>query len=434
MKQAFKYFVVAFLGALLVACGGGGGGGSNSGAGGSQKPKDVRMEFLVGETMNLEMEGTGSAWNWYKDGEKLNNDSRVITSFKTLKIRDLVLTDSGTYWATYQRSGNQEKTNKVFVTVNNEPVELKDFPEIREVVIGEKITLSAPVKSGTNLSFQWYRGASMLAGEDGETLEIEIDNEAISSYSVEVWNDPEDKHHSSSVELLEVEQYATGYWQGRKGFVSSDIIVEPNGDFWMVAMESTFDRYVLFQRGKISTENNQWSLERMTPDQSSLYYYNPFDVDPYFEYGNMEISKTIVQQRNSLSADISYESFDESMAYRYKEELVEQNVGMSDLVGLWQHADVELEIDADGDLIHSGSFFTLDSCRLTGNLEKVAKTGYLYRLKAEVNASSGVCPFSGGKIDAVATLLASGRMMLIYSLTNISTGEILYGAGAALER
>lgn len=38
MKQAFKYFVVAFLGALLVACGGGGGGGSNppasSGGGG----------------------------------------------------------------------------------------------------------------------------------------------------------------------------------------------------------------------------------------------------------------------------------------------------------------------------------------------------------------------------------------------------------------
>lgn len=423
--KSVKMVIVALLAALLLtACG-----GEESKSG---KPKDIRLDYQVGEIMVLEMQGNGTSWDWYRDGVRLTSSARIAPTPRSLTVRDLGLSDSGKYWATYMDMGKSRTTNKVIVTVSYAPVVLEAFPESSGVVMGETTTLVAPVVSGAALSYQWYRDSTILPDETDAELSLVVSEETIAGYSVHVSN-PTSDAHSTAVQLVEVDQYATGYWWTKKGTIYSDIVVEPSGEFWMVMEDvNASSPYILFQRGNVSTWSGSWSLQPRE-DQSSLFYWQ---TPASLSYSDMVLSDAAIQQQRSLQGQFAYLGLDEVLDHGYQTAIVNRQVALSDLAGAWSHPDLTLSILADGAL-GTNSFLFVSDCLIEGAIESVEGTEYLYRLSAQVVSGPLVCAYSGGQIDGVGTLTPAAAGLdftLLYGVSHGTTGEILLGLLSNLRR
>src|SRR4030095_16855005 len=102
--------------------------------------------------------GTGLSYQWYKGGSALAGQTS-----SSLNLANVSTTDAGTYSVVVSGTCGNAVTNSASLTVNQNvvvataPVSLTNCP-------GTSASFSVNA-TGTGLSYQWYKGASALAGQ-----------------------------------------------------------------------------------------------------------------------------------------------------------------------------------------------------------------------------------------------------------------------------
>ncbi len=107
--------------------------------------------------------GTGLSYQWYKDGNTLAGQTG-----SSLVLTNVSATDAATYSVVVSGTCGNAVTNSASLTVNQNvavvsgPVSVTNCP-------GTSASFSVSA-TGTGLSYQWYKGATAMAGQTGSSL------------------------------------------------------------------------------------------------------------------------------------------------------------------------------------------------------------------------------------------------------------------------
>src|SRR5690242_8552590 len=109
--------------------------------------------------------GTGLSYQWYKGINILAGQTG-----SSLNLSNVSATDAGTYSVVVSGSCGNAVTNSASLTVNQKvvvasaPVSITNCP-------GTSASFSVNA-TGTGLSYQWYKGINILAGQTGSSLNL----------------------------------------------------------------------------------------------------------------------------------------------------------------------------------------------------------------------------------------------------------------------
>ncbi|MBI2795038.1 MAG: choice-of-anchor D domain-containing protein [Ignavibacteria bacterium] len=127
-------------------------------------------------TLSAPAVGTNVTYQWMKDGVSIPN-----ATSSTYTIVAATTQAAGTYSVRIQADCGPSVTSANAVVQVPPPPVVTQQPVGRGYCPGSSVTLS-PTVTGTNLSFQWYKGDAPLAGETGMTLTINDFQKANSGY------------------------------------------------------------------------------------------------------------------------------------------------------------------------------------------------------------------------------------------------------------
>jgi formylglycine-generating enzyme required for sulfatase activity len=116
-------------------------------------------------TLKANITGSGSlSYQWFKDGVAV-----VGGTSSTLIIPSLGLVHAGSYRVEVRDGYGTSQSSFMTLAL----LEFKQQPQGASVVVGAPITLSAEAQGGDSpVSYQWYKGAQLVAGATGSTLSI----------------------------------------------------------------------------------------------------------------------------------------------------------------------------------------------------------------------------------------------------------------------
>ncbi len=147
--------------------------------------------FVV--TANIIGGGDYLEYQWYKDGNPLNDDFRIIGSnTSTLVISAVEAADIGNYQVkvTVYPSGKYKLSNPASLIMKELPRITADLPESMIVEQGRELTLTVSATGYEPLYYQWYKDGDELPGETDDTYT----NPAVTTadegvYKVKVYNE-----------------------------------------------------------------------------------------------------------------------------------------------------------------------------------------------------------------------------------------------------
>jgi P pilus assembly chaperone PapD len=127
----------------------------------------VGQSVCLGDTAHFSVEATGTSltYQWYKANSLLGG---ATTS--SLMITNAQTTDAAIYSVVVSGICGQPKTNSATLTVNN-PVLVVHPPSDQTVCPGDTSRFTVDV-SGTALTYQWFKAATVLAGATTSSLSI----------------------------------------------------------------------------------------------------------------------------------------------------------------------------------------------------------------------------------------------------------------------
>jgi|GEM_PF-5260978 len=123
--------------------------------------------LCIGDPVTLSVVATGAnlSYQWLRDGNPVGTDSA------TLAIPSASIADAGDYTVEISGSCGTPVTSTVVELILNQPTVITDQPDGQTVCVGQPISLEV-VATGISLSYQWYKGTTLLAGETSPTLDI----------------------------------------------------------------------------------------------------------------------------------------------------------------------------------------------------------------------------------------------------------------------
>src|SRR6266404_1597197 len=124
--------------------------------------------------------GAGLSYQWWKDGSPLAGQTG-----SSLSLNNVSSTDAGSYSVTVSGTCGAPVTSGATLTVNQNVV-VSSAPASVTNCPGTTASFSVSA-SGTGLSYQWYKGASPLAGQTGSSLSLNsVSSADAGSYGVTV--------------------------------------------------------------------------------------------------------------------------------------------------------------------------------------------------------------------------------------------------------
>lgn len=147
--------------------------------------------FVV--TANIIGGGKQLEYQWYKDGNPLNDDARIIGSnTSTLVITAVESGDEGNYSVkvTVLPGGKYKMSDEATLSMKEMPEITTDLPEELSVAQGRELTLTVVATGYQPLYYQWYKDGDELPGETNATYtnpSVTTADEGV--YKVKVYNE-----------------------------------------------------------------------------------------------------------------------------------------------------------------------------------------------------------------------------------------------------
>src|SRR5439155_1470023 len=124
--------------------------------------------------------GTGLSYQWFKGASPLSGETGT-----SLALANVSAADAGSYSVVVSGTCGSAVTNSASLTINQNVV-VSSTPANQTNCPGTSVSFSVSA-SGTGLSYQWFRGSSLLSGETGSSLALTSVSAAdAASYSVVV--------------------------------------------------------------------------------------------------------------------------------------------------------------------------------------------------------------------------------------------------------
>ena len=179
--------LVTLAALTLAGCGGGGGGGGRKSDAGPEitgQPADASVALGGTATFAVEAKGSGTlAYRWYKGATALD------VAGPTLTLPDINAASAGSYFCrvTDDRGSKDSRKATLTVAAAGAPT-LTAQPKSLTVGAGGQAVFTV-VATGDGLTYQWYRGATPVAGATDATLTVDgVSAASAGSYTVRVTN------------------------------------------------------------------------------------------------------------------------------------------------------------------------------------------------------------------------------------------------------
>ena len=162
------------------------------------------VQYSVGAT------GIQLSYQWLKDNNPIQGNASATTS--TLQLNNVLPADAGQYKVVVSNPGGSVTSDPVTLNVNTGPVDpppvINQQPVNTTAVIGTPASLSV-VATGLNLSYQWFKNGSPIAGATGPTLNFSpVQLSDAADYTVNVFNGggtiPSDTAHLTVVSTMSI--------------------------------------------------------------------------------------------------------------------------------------------------------------------------------------------------------------------------------------
>ncbi len=102
--------------------------------------------------------GTGVSYQWFKGSTAIAGATGT-----TYTMSSTVVADSGSYTCVVTVASCGTKTSNAAVVVVNQAPAITTQPQGKEICVGENVTFEV-VATGTNLTYQWYKGTTAISG------------------------------------------------------------------------------------------------------------------------------------------------------------------------------------------------------------------------------------------------------------------------------
>jgi gliding motility-associated-like protein len=121
-----------------------------------------------GQPLNLSVNATGTAvtYQWFRGTTLLAGQTSAI-----LNIGNTTLADAGSYTVQVTQGSCSVLVSNIAQVTVNQVAAITSQPQNQEVCVGETATFSV-VAGGTNLTYQWFKGTTAIAGSTSSTLII----------------------------------------------------------------------------------------------------------------------------------------------------------------------------------------------------------------------------------------------------------------------
>ncbi|WP_154657006.1 gliding motility-associated C-terminal domain-containing protein [Hugenholtzia roseola] len=120
-------------------------------------PLDLGADVVACDEHNLQAPAGFAIYEWRKGADLLPNNTRNLT-----------VTETGTYSVRVETAQGCEQTDEIYIEINPTPT-LDLGADIEACIDDAPITLTAPTGFA---SYQWRRNGSLVAGQNGNTLEV----------------------------------------------------------------------------------------------------------------------------------------------------------------------------------------------------------------------------------------------------------------------
>ncbi|MBN1981611.1 MAG: hypothetical protein JW795_08775 [Chitinivibrionales bacterium] len=136
----------------------------------------------------LQAEGTLISYQWYKNGEKINMTEATEPLYRTPAAT--LADDQTRYFCVVTNTAGSDTSRVAVLTVADEKPEITTHPQNSSVAEGDSAIFTVNAK-GSNLHYQWSRGAAEIAGATSpvyvlRSVSYTADNNA--EFSCRVWN------------------------------------------------------------------------------------------------------------------------------------------------------------------------------------------------------------------------------------------------------
>ncbi|WP_432671819.1 choice-of-anchor L domain-containing protein [Flavobacterium sp. SM2513] len=132
----------------------------NQGVTFTQQP-EANTIVCSGEPVSLSIAttgGTGVSYQWFKGSTAIAGATGT-----TYTMSSTVVADSGSYTCVVTVASCGTKTSNAAVVVVNQAPAITTQPQGKEICVGENVTFEV-VATGTNLTYQWYKGTTAISG------------------------------------------------------------------------------------------------------------------------------------------------------------------------------------------------------------------------------------------------------------------------------
>jgi hypothetical protein len=117
-------------------------------------------------TLAAQGQGTGIMYQWMKGGAVISNATGAA-----LTVQNVTAADAGSYSVMIINSCGQATSQTVDVLVNVRPT-ITEAPSDKAVTEGDEIKLEVTAAGSGTLTYQWYKGTTMIPNADGATFTV----------------------------------------------------------------------------------------------------------------------------------------------------------------------------------------------------------------------------------------------------------------------
>lgn len=136
-------------------------------------PSPASQTVAAGSNVQYSVGASGVelTYQWYKDNTAITGNATATTA--NLQLNNVLPADAGAYKVTVTNPGGSATSDPVTLNVSSGPVDpppvINQQPQNTIATVGAPADLTV-VATGLNLQYQWYKGASIMGGENSPTL------------------------------------------------------------------------------------------------------------------------------------------------------------------------------------------------------------------------------------------------------------------------
>lgn len=134
-----------------------------------EQPKSLAA--VPGESAELSITVASSSYltyRWFKDGEEI-----PLMTLATLPLRPVSERTFGTYHVVVSNGVIERQSEPAIVSVREAPPRLITRTPRYSLIVGQSVNLSTTFRSGSPITYEWFKGGELIPGESNPVLTIQ---------------------------------------------------------------------------------------------------------------------------------------------------------------------------------------------------------------------------------------------------------------------